>query len=77
MSDAAIDLRAPAVQGLVLFEHYEANGALLAVSSTVVDLPPMQDGDYVVRRAWATAARPEAVHLAVVTSPGPTTGATS
>ena len=46
---------APDVQGLVLFEQYEANGTLLFVTSdrTALQLEP---GDFIVRRPWATAA---------------------
>lgn len=48
---------APAVQGLDLFEHYEASGALLVVTSdaSAISLEP---GDFIVRRAWATASTP-------------------
>ena len=47
--------RAPEIQGLVLFEHYEANGSLLVVTSDKAALR-LEPGDFIVRRAWATAA---------------------
>ncbi len=43
------------VEGMVLFEVYEANGSLLYVSSTL-DRAALEPGDTVYRRAWATAA---------------------
>jgi hypothetical protein len=52
--------RVPAVQGLDLFEVYEASGALLLVTSdaTLADLQP---GDVMIRRPWATSAEIKAV----------------
>lgn len=47
----------PVVQGLVLFEQYEANGSLLVVTSDPSDLR-LEPGDFVVRREWATAVPP-------------------
>jgi hypothetical protein len=42
---------------LVLFEHYEANGSLLVVTSDPSDLR-LEPGDFVIRREWATAVPP-------------------
>lgn len=50
-------LNVPTPQGLVLFEVYEASGALLLVASTLEDFEP-QEGDYIVKRTWSTAADP-------------------
>ena len=50
-------LSVPRVAGMVLFEVYEASGALLLVASTMEDINP-EPGDYIVRRAWATATAP-------------------
>lgn len=50
----------PTPQGLVLFEVYEANGALLLVTSDAT-LIEVEAGDYVVRRPWATAGGYEEV----------------
>ena len=46
---------APKVQGLDLFEQYEASGSLLVVTSDSSSLR-LEPGDYIVRRPWATAA---------------------
>lgn len=48
------------VEGMVLFEVYEANGNLLTVSS-VIDRSILEPGDTIVRRPWSTAATPEDV----------------
>lgn len=49
------DQNAPTTQGLDLFEHYEASGALLVVTSDASTIKP-EPGDFIVQRAWATAA---------------------
>ncbi len=54
---------APAIQGITLFEHYEANGSLLLVTSDASALR-LEPGDFIVRRPWATAANPEPVNRA-------------
>lgn len=59
---------APLVQGLELFEHYEADGTLLVVTSDPSSLT-LEPGDSVVRRTWATAATPTDVTRAAVASP--------
>ena len=46
---------APPVHGLDLFEHYEASGNLLIVTSDKTTIR-MEPGDFIVRRPWATAA---------------------
>lgn len=46
---------APRMQGLDLFEHYEASGALLVVTSDKRALR-LEPGDFIVRRPWATSA---------------------
>lgn len=48
-------MSAPTVQGLVLFEQYEASGSLLVVTSDKTALR-LEPGDFIVRRPWATAA---------------------
>lgn len=48
-------LSAPSIQGLDLFEQYEADGSLLVVTSDRSALR-LEPGDVIVRRAWATAA---------------------
>lgn len=53
-------MSAPTPQGLVLFEVYEASGALLYVSSTI-DRSELDPTDVIYRRPWATAAEPEQV----------------
>lgn len=50
----------PKVQGLDLFEVYEAGGGLLLVTSDAT-LAELQSGDKMVRRAWATSAEVKAV----------------
>lgn len=49
--------KAPRLQGLDLFEHYEHTGSLLVVTSDASTLR-LEPGDFIVRRAWATAAEP-------------------
>lgn len=49
------DSGAPRVQGLDLFEHYEANGNLLVVTSDW-STSSVEPGDTIYRRPWATAA---------------------
>lgn len=46
---------APDVQGLVLFEQYEADGSLLLVTSDATTLR-LEPGDFIVKRPWATAS---------------------
>lgn len=49
-------------EGLVLFEVYEASGALLVVTSDGSEArAAMEDGDLLFRRPWATAAAPVAL----------------
>lgn len=43
-----------------LFEVYEADGSLLYVSS-FLDRAQLDPGDFVVRRPWATSAKPTSV----------------
>lgn len=45
------------VEGMEMFEIYEANGSLLYVSSAL-NVEDLQASDVVYRRAWATAAKP-------------------
>jgi hypothetical protein len=45
----------PRLQGLVLFEVYEATGSLLFVTSDAT-LIKREPGDVVIRRPWATAS---------------------
>ena len=54
---------APKVQGLVLFEQYEASGDLLVVTSDKSSLR-LEPGDFIVRREWATACDPDEVNRA-------------
>ncbi len=54
---------APQVQGLTLFEYYEADGSLLLVTSDSSALR-LEPGDFTLRRPWATAATPEPVNRA-------------
>ena len=56
-------MTAPRVQGLDLFEQYEASGELLVVTSDRSALR-IEPGDFIVRRAWATAAEPIEVNRA-------------
>lgn len=49
----------PRLQGLDLFEVYEAGGQLLVVTSDLTSVN-VQPGDVVIRRPWATAATPKA-----------------
>lgn len=51
------DFDVPAVQGLDLFEVYEANGSLLFVTSAL-DRSELDPTDVIYRRPWATAAKP-------------------
>ena len=51
------ELAVPSIAGLTMFEVYEANGNLLFVASNL-DGWEEEVGDYVVRRPWATAAKP-------------------
>lgn len=57
MSGCSAENDAPTPQGLDLFEVYEANGALLLVTSAL-DRSELQPTDRVYRRPWATAAEP-------------------
>lgn len=57
-------MSAPELQGLVLFEHYEASGALLVVTSDASALQ-LEPGDVIYRRPWATAAQAVAHNRAV------------
>ena len=58
MGGCAVNTHAPRTpEGLVLFEVYEANGSLLAVSSFLPD--DLDRTDVVYRRPWATAAQAE------------------
>jgi hypothetical protein len=59
MSKSA-DYDAPRLQGLDLFEVYEADGSLLYVTSAL-DRATLEPGDRVYRRVWATAAAPTRV----------------
>lgn len=56
-------MSAPVVQGLILFEKYEADGNLLVVTSDRSALQ-LEPGDFIVRRPWATAAPPVEVNRA-------------
>lgn len=51
-------MTAPKVQGIVLFEQYEANGSLLFVTSDA-SLIERVDGDQLYKRPWATGAPAE------------------
>lgn len=51
---------APELQGLVLFEQYEADGSLLVVTSDATALR-LKSGDFIVRRPWATSAPAEEI----------------
>ena len=57
---------APDVQGLALFEQYEADGSLLLVTSDATDLR-LEPGDFIVKRPWATASPAEEVNRARTT----------
>ena len=60
-SDPAPPFAAPTPQGLVLFEVYEASGSLLLVTSDSTLIDPLEPGDIMVRRPWATASSHEEV----------------
>lgn len=57
--------QAPQVQGLDLFEQYEASGELLVVTSDASALR-LEPGDFIVKRVWATAADPVEINRAAV-----------
>jgi hypothetical protein len=59
---------APTLQGIDLFEVYEADGSLLLVTSAL-DRATLEPGDRVYRRAWATAAVPTRVIPSGVSPP--------
>jgi hypothetical protein len=63
----AKEVSAPSVQGLVLFEQYEASGSLLIVTSDRSALR-LEPGDFIVRRPWATSADAIEVNRAKATS---------
>lgn len=60
MSGRVEGVTIPTLQGLDLFEIYEANGALLLVTSAL-DRTELGPTDRVVRRPWATAAAPVSI----------------
>ena len=63
--------QAPRLQGLDLFEQYEASGHLLVVTSDRSELG-LSPGDFIVRRRWSTAAEPVEVRRAALPVDGRT-----
>lgn len=59
----------PQFYGFDLFEHYEAGGHLLLVTSDANAIR-LEPGDFVVKRLWSTATMPYVHNRAAVTPDG-------